>query len=154
MHLQYLPSQYQGSTGGGRPRSPCLWGSRSFSRHQPSKFSSGPFVSKRLGGVPGVSRREQWFSKSSSARRPALRPDCGGRVNAVFRINSYAMVSLATSIMIIGGNCDANESSQIAKYTLSSNSWSNAGSLLVARQGHRAIINGNRIHVIGGNYVR
>ena len=64
------------------------------------------------------------------------------------------MVSLQSSIMIIGGNCDSYESSQIAKYTSSSNSWSNAGSLLIARQGHRAVINGSRIHVIGGNYIR
>ena len=73
---------------------------------------------------------------------------------SVFRINSYGVVSLATSIMIIGGNCDGNESSQIAKYTSSSNSWSNAGSLIIARQGHRGIINGNRIHVIGGNEIK
>ena len=56
--------------------------------------------------------------------------------------------------MVIGGSCDGNESSQVAKYTASSNAWTNAGSLIDARSGHRAVLNGNRIHVIGGSMVK
>lgn len=66
----------------------------------------------------------------------------------------YAAVSLTSSMMVIGGSCDSYESSQVAKYTSSSNSWSNAGSLIVARTGHRAVLNGNRIHVIGGYAIK
>ena len=75
-------------------------------------------------------------------------------IKTFLSISSYAVVSLASSIMVIGGSCDGNESSQVAKYTASSNAWTNAGSLIVARNGHRAVLNGNRIHVIGGNMIK
>ena len=47
----------------------------------------------------------------------------------------YAVVTLSSSMML-------------AKYTSSSNTWSNAGSLIVACNSKRAVLSGNRIHVI------
>ena len=62
------------------------------------------------------------------------------------------------SILIIGGRCDYDpeilgfSSSKIVKYTLSATveEWSEVGNLQKPRDYHRAIINGNRIYVVGG----
>ena len=94
-------------------------------------------------------------------------------MNSHLSITHYGVVSLNDSAFIIGGNCDADYSSQISKvsffndrselqltlyfqYTVASDRWSVAGNLLTPRSGHRAILKLNRanvqqIHVIGGN---
>ena len=58
------------------------------------------------------------------------------------------MVSRATSVLIIGGLCDGNAYSGIAKYTL--DKWEQVGNLQQNRNEHRAIGNGDRIYVVGG----
>ena len=73
-------------------------------------------------------------------------------------IHAYGVVSLSDSILIIGGRCDSIpdfygvSSSTIAKYKLTTTveEWSKVGNLQKPRDYHRAIINGNRIYVIGG----
>ena len=62
------------------------------------------------------------------------------------------MVSLESSVFVIGGACDASsrmDSSRIAKYTL--DKWTEVGNLQTARYGPSAISNGNRIYVVGGD---
>jgi len=56
------------------------------------------------------------------------------------------------SILIIGGFFDDISSSTIARYKLSTTieEWSKIGNLQQPRSGHRAMINGNRIYVVGG----
>ena len=58
------------------------------------------------------------------------------------------MVSLESSVLIIGGRCDNTISSLIAKYT--NDNWEHVGNLQKPRIGHRAIVNENRIYVVGG----
>ena len=58
------------------------------------------------------------------------------------------MVNLESSVLIIGGNCDNTISSMIAKYT--NDDWEHVGNLQNPRIGHRAIVNENRIYVVGG----
>ena len=52
----------------------------------------------------------------------------------------------------MGGNCDGNVSSLIAKY--SSNKWDRVGNLQDSRRYHRAIVNDDRIYVVGGEGTR
>ena len=64
----------------------------------------------------------------------------------------YGIVSLKDSILIIGGDCVDTISSTIARYKLSTTieEWSEIGNLQQPRYKHRAMINGNRIYVVGG----
>ena len=57
-------------------------------------------------------------------------------------------MSRASSVLILGGSCDDIDSSLIARYTL--DKWEQVGNLQQARNGHRAISNGDRIYVVGG----
>ena len=78
-------------------------------------------------------------------------------LSCYFSLRVYGLVSLTDSILIIGGRCDNGEetvsSSTIAKYTLTTTveEWSKVGNLQKPRDYHRAMINGNRIYVVGGN---
>ena len=69
-----------------------------------------------------------------------------------FRIYRYAVISRASSVLIIGGSCDISVTSRIAKYTLvpSLDTWTEVGNLQKTRYGARAISNGDRIYVVGG----
>ena len=71
-------------------------------------------------------------------------------MKCVFSISRYAVISLKSSVLIIGGQCDAYNavSSLIAKYTI--NKWERVGNLQGPRMYHRAIANGDRIYVVGG----
>ena len=77
-----------------------------------------------------------------------------------YSFRAYGLVSLTDSILIIGGKCDSAPditgfpSSTIAKYKLSTTveEWSKVGNLQKPRDFHRAMINGNRIYVVGGGY--
>ena len=60
----------------------------------------------------------------------------------------YGLISRQSSVLIIGGRCDAAYSSLIAKYTI--DKWERVGTLQKSRQLHRAIANDDRIYVIGG----
>ena len=53
--------------------------------------------------------------------------------------------------MIIGGGCQSEYSPRIAKYTL--DKWTEVGNLQKARYGSRAILNGDRMYVVGGGGV-
>ena len=59
------------------------------------------------------------------------------------------MVGRESSVFILGGECDFDVSSRIAKYT--SDEWEHVGNLQKNRNVHRAILNGNKIFVVGGN---
>ena len=67
----------------------------------------------------------------------------------VLSISDYAMVRSQSSLLLMGGVCDGDFSSLIAKY--SSNRWKRVGNLKDSRRGHRAIANNNRIYVVGGS---
>ena len=58
------------------------------------------------------------------------------------------MISRESSVFIIGGMCDSAYTSRIAKYTL--DTWTEVGNLQTTRKGSRAISNGDRIYVVGG----
>ena len=70
----------------------------------------------------------------------------------IFSIRGYAVVSLADSILIIGGRYNGITISNIVKYkvTATVEQWSEIGYLQKPRTYHRALINGNRIYVVGG----
>ena len=69
------------------------------------------------------------------------------------RIDRYAVISRESSVFIIGGQCDDSRgTSLIAKYTL--DQWTRFGNLQTARFGSRAIQNGDRIYVVGGEYIQ
>ena len=72
-----------------------------------------------------------------------------------FSISRYGVVSLKSSVLIMGGWCDGKGSSSgsvsgslIAKYTI--DKWEHVGNLQTRRDMHRAIANEDRIYVIGG----
>ena len=61
------------------------------------------------------------------------------------------MISRESSVLIIGGQCDSAHTSRIAKYTL--DKWTEVGNLQKARYAPRAILNGDRMYVVGGGGV-
>ena len=67
----------------------------------------------------------------------------------VFSIYHYGVISRKSSVLIIGGYCNGDSSSLIAKYTI--DKWERAGNLQKSRSGHRAISNDDRIYVVGGS---
>ena len=68
--------------------------------------------------------------------------------NILLRICNYAVVSRESSVLIIGGTCQSVYSTRVAKYTL--DKWTEVGNLQKARNGPRAILNGDRMYVVGG----
>ena len=68
------------------------------------------------------------------------------------QICCYGTVSRESSVLIIGGWIDGSETSLIAKYTV--DKWERIGNLQDKRHAHRAIINDNRIYVVGGRHRR
>ena len=74
------------------------------------------------------------------------------RIKKFSSIYYYGIVSLTDSILIISGYCNSKPSSRIAKYKLSNTieEWSEIGNLQHTRIIHRAIINENRIYIVGG----
>ena len=68
--------------------------------------------------------------------------------NILLRIYRYAVVSRESSVFIIGGYCDNSATTRIAKYTL--DQWTQVGNLQTGRHAPRAIQNGDRIYVVGG----
>ena len=65
------------------------------------------------------------------------------------------MVSRESSVLIIGGQCDDfRGSSRIVKYQSNSDTWLQVGNLQSERYGPRAILNGDRIFVVGGDYTQ
>ena len=66
----------------------------------------------------------------------------------VLSISYYGVISRKSSVLIIGGLCDGNSSSLIAKYTI--DQWERVGNLQKSRAYHRAIADDNRIYVVGG----
>ena len=98
----------------------------------------------------------QWTTKTSfpfcSSRFAQIIPICFVQVlsdkNIRFRIYQFAVISRDSSVFIIGGGCDSSHTSRIAKYTL--DAWTEVGNLQTTRYGPRAIQNGDRIYVVGG----
>ena len=66
----------------------------------------------------------------------------------MLRICNYAIVSRESSVLVIGGTCQSVYSTRVAKYTL--DQWTEVGNLQKARNGPRAILNGDRMYVVGG----
>ena len=69
-------------------------------------------------------------------------------VTYALSISHYGVISRKSSVLIIGGECDGLSSSLVAKYTI--DQWQRIGNLQNLRRQHRAIANGDRIYVIGG----
>ena len=73
-------------------------------------------------------------------------------LNNSFSIYRYAAVSSGSSVLIIGGGCDGDTgwgSTRIAKYTI--DKWELVGNLQKDRFSPRAIVNLDRIVVVGGS---
>ena len=66
-----------------------------------------------------------------------------------FSICCYGTISRQASVLIFGGRIDRSDSSLIAKYT--DNKWERIGNLQDSRDWHRAIVNDDRLYVIGGS---
>ena len=61
-------------------------------------------------------------------------------------------MSLESSVLLFGGQCDdVRGSSRIVKYT-DTDTWVQVGNLQTDRYGPRAILNGDKILVVGGDY--
>ena len=73
--------------------------------------------------------------------------------NSFFSITEYGVVSHDNNVLLIGGYCDDSVSSRIVRYSMESvtDSWEEVGNLQAVRGDHRAIANGDRFYVIGGN---
>ena len=67
-------------------------------------------------------------------------------------IYRYAVVSRESSVFIMGGHWGSSQSPRIAKYTI--DKWELVGSLQDNRYGPRAILNGDRMYVVGGEFTR
>ena len=67
----------------------------------------------------------------------------------MFSISWYGLISRQSSVLIFGGYCDGTSASLIAKYTI--DKWEQVGNLQHPRHFHRAIANGDRIYVVGGD---
>ena len=61
---------------------------------------------------------------------------------------AYATVTTSTGALIIGGFDINNFLSTVARFDGSI--WKKMDDLHSARRGHRAIVNGNKIYVVGG----
>ena len=66
----------------------------------------------------------------------------------VFSLSRYGVISRKSSVLIIGGLCNSIDTSLIAKYTI--DKWERVGNLQDSRANHRAIVNDDRIYVVGG----
>ena len=64
-------------------------------------------------------------------------------------IKEYATVTTEQGVLIIGGYNLSDAVATVACYN--SSGWSRLDDLQTARQDHRAIINGDKVYVIGGS---
>ena len=71
-----------------------------------------------------------------------------GTLISYLSIGSYATVTTGQGALIIGGQSGGSDVATVACYKKSG--WSRLDDLQAARRGHRAIINGNKIYVVGG----
>ena len=65
-----------------------------------------------------------------------------------FSINEYASVTTSQGALFIGGWGDGSEVATVACYNNAG--WSRLDDLQSTRNGHRAIINADKVYVIGG----
>ena len=65
-----------------------------------------------------------------------------------FSIYEYATVTTSQGALIIGGYGDDSEVATVACYNNAG--WSKLNDLQSTRDGHRAIVNGDKVYVIGG----
>ena len=69
-----------------------------------------------------------------------------------FSIYYYATVTTSQGALFIGGYGDGSEVATVACYNNAG--WSRLDDLQSTRRYHRAIINGDKVYVVGGNYER
>ena len=73
-----------------------------------------------------------------------------------FSISDYATVTTSQGALIIGGNCwgsdPEDEGRVVALYN--DDGWKRLADLQTQRKGHRAIVNGDKVFVIGGHQER
>ena len=68
-----------------------------------------------------------------------------------FSITLFATVTTEQGALIIGGSTAGGASGDVTTVACYNNSgWSKLDDLQSARSGHRAIINGDKVYVIGG----
>ena len=66
-----------------------------------------------------------------------------------FSINGYATVTTSQGALIIGGYGDGSEVFTVACFNNAG--WSRLDDLQSTRYDHRAIVNGDKVYVIGGS---
>ena len=67
-----------------------------------------------------------------------------------FSITLFATVTTEQGALIIGGSPDSANSAIATVACYNNSGWSRLDDLQSARQQHRAIINGDKVYVIGG----
>ena len=77
-------------------------------------------------------------------------------LNYILSIWGYATVTTSQGALIIGGYCENCQSSgpvaTVASYN--EDGWKKLDDLQSTRYGHRAIVNGDKVFVIGGEYTK
>ena len=69
--------------------------------------------------------------------------------NIYFSISRYATVTTSQGALIIGGVGEVGEVATVACYNNAG--WSRLDDLQSTRRYHRAIVNGDKVYIIGGN---
>ena len=67
----------------------------------------------------------------------------------LFSIYRYATVTTTQGALVIGGTGNGATVSTVACYN--ANGWTKLDDLQTGRYAHRAIINGDKVYIIGGN---
>lgn len=73
-------------------------------------------------------------------------------LNYILSISGYATVTTSQGALIIGGycfGCTPGEVATVASYN--EDGWKKLDDLQSTRYGHRAIVNGDKVFVIGGS---
>ena len=74
----------------------------------------------------------------------------GQRFQPYFSIQLYATVTTEQGAVIIGGRKGSDYSDVATVACFNNSGWSRLDNLQSPRRGHRAIINGDKVYVIGG----
>ena len=80
-----------------------------------------------------------------------IRPNSGNLIKANKFIYNAPIVYHSNAFYVFGGYVDGSTSNIIGRLDASTLTWTKAGELNYARDGHGAIYNGERIIVAGGN---
>ena len=101
-----------------------------------------------MGGPAGLPKGLQYVLRARCRSREIPSIMQRNFLKLCFSIFGYATVTTSQGALIIGGYGDSSYVATVACYNNSG--WNKLDDLQSTRRHHRAIINGNKVYVIGG----